>query len=113
MVSVERDGYLDDPTYIAGLPEDHPVKRNENVFAFSLSVASMEVLQLLAMVILPPYLANQGAQSYRFVTGSWETAYESCAANCLYPGFVAKGDSSGIVITGRHPIAQHTRALRI
>ena len=51
LVSTEREGFFDDPHYIAGLLDDHPIMRNENVFAFGLSAASLEVFQMLSMVI--------------------------------------------------------------
>jgi molybdopterin-synthase adenylyltransferase len=109
LVQAEREGYLDDPTYIAGLPEDHPIKRNENVFAFSMAASSLEVLQLLSMVIAPLGLSNPGAQMYHFVTANFDTDYQGCEDNCLYPSLVARGDSTGLVVTGRHLAAVRAR----
>lgn len=113
LVSVERDGYLDDPSYIAGLPTDHPIRRNENVFAFALAVASLEFLQMLMMVVAPGGVANAGEQAYHFVPGFMENPkFRSCEPNCLYPGFIAKGERTGITVTAPHFVAADARARR-
>jgi molybdopterin/thiamine biosynthesis adenylyltransferase len=112
LVSAERDGYLDDPTYIENLPPDHDVKRNENVFGFSLSVASLQVLQMLSFVISPCGISNIGEQNYHFVLGRTDVDYGYCRDTCLYPSLIAKGDSSVIQVTGNHPKAEAERKLR-
>lgn len=113
LVSVERDGYLDDPSYISGLPDNHSLKHNENVFAFSLSVASFEVLQFLLLIVAPSGLSNPGAQIYHFVTSSLEAdELTECKPNCLYPGYIALGDVAPIKVTGRHLAAENARAER-
>ncbi len=112
LVSADREGYFDDPTYIQNLPIDHSIKRNENVFAFSLSTASFHVLQMLSMVVAPSGLANVGAQNYHFVTGTLDADRGKCKESCLYPSFIAKGDSTGIAVTGKHVKAEAARELR-
>lgn len=116
LVSMERDGYLDDPTYIEGLPTDHQLRRNENVFAFSMNAASLEVLQFLSMVIAPSGIANPGAQMYHFVTGHIDADRQGCDATCLFPSLIAKGEHTGMVVTDRHVVAEaareHRRLLR-
>ena len=112
LVSVERDGYLDDPNYIAGLPDNHTLKRNENVFAFSMNLASLEVLQFLKMVIPSPGLSNIGAQRYHFVTGSLDAEINGCNPNCPYEEMTAKGEKTGFLLTGKHLIAEKMRSQR-
>jgi molybdopterin-synthase adenylyltransferase len=53
LVQTEREGRLDDPSYIERLPKDHPLKARENVFAFSMDCASKQVLQMLALTLAP------------------------------------------------------------
>ena len=112
LVSAEREGYFEDPKYVAGLPEDHPIKRNENVFGFSLSAASFEVLQFLAMLVAPSGLSNQGAQLYHFVSGNLAVTRDGCGASCAFPGIIAKGDHEGVTVTGRHKAAEAARERR-
>ncbi len=113
LVSAEREGYFDDPKYIAGLPADHPIRRNENVFAFSLSAASFEVLQALMMVIAPLGIASPGAQMYHFVPGLLdEPKFELCNEGCPYPTLAAKGEHTGFVVTAQHKKAEQVRSVR-
>lgn len=114
LVSTERDGYFDDPRYIDGLPDDHFIKRNENVFAFSLSTASFEMLQLLMMVIAPLGVADAGAQMYHFVPGLFDHPnFDPCKPRCPFSSLLlSRGDSSGITVTGVHSVAERRRTER-
>lgn len=95
LVQLEREGMLDDPKYIEGLPEDHPLKVRQNVFAFSMACASLQVLQLLNMVIAPLGMSNGGRQRYHFVDSKMEpNSFTACHPNCLMPAQVGLGDDS-------------------
>ena len=112
-VSVERDGYFDDPSYIEGLPADHGLRANENVFGFSMASASLEILQFLMMVVAPLGISSPGAQLYHFVPGMMDPPdTRACQDNCSYPPLAGHGDTMGLVVTGRHPVAERARALR-
>lgn len=113
LVQADRDGFLDDPTYISGLPVDHPIRQNENVFAFSLSAASFEILQMLMMVVAPCGFANAAEQNYHFVPGIFdEPGFHTCVENCLYPRLVARGEATDLVVAGRHKTAEAIRSAR-
>jgi hypothetical protein len=97
LVPVDRLGYLDDPHYIEGLPADHLLRARENVFGFSLAVASLEVLQFLSMVVAPSGLADSGAQTYNFVTGILDVDRTECESTCLFSGeLLGLGDRSSV-----------------
>jgi len=112
-IEMERRGDLDDPTYIQNLPQDSIFKRNENVFAFSLNLASLQVLQMLSMVVAPLGVSDVGTQSYHFVPGIMDVdQHGQCYDYCPYPSLTAKGDSCGVQATGEHPKAKGIRGMK-
>tara|TARA_R110000787_G_scaffold209044_1_gene319104 strand:+ start:6081 stop:7472 length:1392 start_codon:yes stop_codon:yes gene_type:complete len=92
-VSIERQGLLDDPSYIAGLPDNHFIHRNENVFGFSMNAAGLMILQFLSLVVQPAGISDTGAQLYHFVTGTMDKdkVYE-CDEHCAYKNHIGIGD---------------------
>ncbi len=112
LVSVERDGLLENPSYIAGLPADHPLRATANVFPFSMSTAAFEVLQLVSMFAAPNGVSDLGAQTYHAVPGLLRSDGRPCEAGCPFSGqFLAQGDSATPLI-GRHEAAERERAER-
>ena len=112
-VELERRGDLDEPTYIQTLPKDNILKRNENVFPFSSNLASLQVLQMLSMVVAPLGISDIGTQNYHFVLGTMDVYHlGSCYGYCPYPSLMAMGDSCGVQPTGEHPKAQKIRRLK-
>lgn len=92
-VETERAGLLDDPTYLRGLPDNHRLKRNENVFPFSMNAASLELLQLVALATGAAGMADFGVQRYRYVPGIVESDTErQCRNGCAMTKLVAQGD---------------------
>jgi molybdopterin-synthase adenylyltransferase len=110
-VNVERQGQLDDPTYIENLPLDHTLRRNENVFPFSTHLASSLVLHALHVAINPVGFADVGEQVYHFVDGTLDSNRGmQCDENCFFPPVVGKGDLLGLPITGVDVGATKVRA---
>lgn len=113
IVAVERAGLLDDPSYLAGLDENDPVKRNENVFPFSAATAAAETLQLLTAVITPGGIGDVGAHLYHFTTGTLDRHTAGCQLGCPYAeGLLARGDTHPYDITGDHLAARAARTAR-
>jgi hypothetical protein len=114
LVSVERDGLLEDPVYIQGLPDDHMLKRRENVFAFSNMAASMELMQFLSMVIAPSGVTNTGSHLYQFVLAKLDKEESPlCNPRCFFSEVLALGDHAPISAIGRHELAEKARAGRV
>jgi hypothetical protein len=107
LVSLERDGLLDDPSYLEQLDKDHILLRHENVFPFSLNVASLEVLQMTQMLV--GVIPNVGNQNYHYLTGTLDrTDDDGCEAACLYPPLIATGDTKCATLTGLdHGMEKH------
>lgn len=111
-VAADREGHLDDPRYIERLPEDHVLRANENVFAFSAAVASLELLQLIQLVAAPGGVGARWTHNYHFPSGIDDLDGGPCEAWCVYPTLEARGDRAGHPGTGRHPVAEFARAKR-
>lgn len=113
LVSLERTGMLDNPSYIAGLDSNHPLRRNENVFPFSAAAAANEVLQLLTAVITPNGIGDLGANLFHFATGTLDNITDNCQPGCFYSTTLrAAGDAHGLAVTGTHHAAERARADR-
>lgn len=108
-VSTERDGHLDDPTYLDGLPADHRFKRNENVFPFSANLASLEVLQFVALATGIAKMPNIGVQRYRYIPGIVEAdTTRRCADGCESIALTGRGDEH-FTLWGRDHAAEAAR----
>ena len=108
-VQSDREGLFDDPGYIRNLAHDNPVTRNENVFAFAMSVASLEVLQFLSLVVPMPGRRHPGAQTYHYVPGLLDKELGGCKPTCYPHTLLALGDMTGLTLTSRHKSAEEMR----
>jgi hypothetical protein len=83
-VALDRDGLLDDPDYLKGLSQaDRERYGRRNVFAFSLSVASHQVLQLAGLISGNERIAGRGPQTYHAYPGTMEVGNTTpCRADC-------------------------------
>ncbi len=113
LVQAERDGLFENRGYIDSLPEDHVMRQNQNVFAFSMSCASFEVGQFLSMVVAPGGVADYGARTYRFVTASLDDDVRACEPTCPFSGYLRDlGDLAQAPVTGIHAAARAALAQR-
>lgn len=108
----ERQGKLDDPSYLRGLPKDHRLKRNENVYPFSMHLAATEVLQLIALAGGLPNLVDVGVQRVHLVAGILESdSTRRCVQGCDADILVASGDRA-FLLTGQDHAADAARERR-
>lgn len=89
---LERLGMLDNPVYMKGLPDNHHLKNNENVFPFSMHLASMEVFHLIALVTGVGSITDLGIQRFRYVPNSLEQCFTECHPECSFMNEVGNGD---------------------
>jgi molybdopterin-synthase adenylyltransferase len=90
-IALDRAGLLDDPVYIKGLgPQFNPLLSRQNVFPFSLNVASLEVLQFIGLVTGQSRIGGIGAQIYHCYPGSIEVIdKQECSPECEYSALTA------------------------
>ena len=91
LVVMELDGSLDDPSYIRNLPPgDRPA--NQNVFAFSQGVASMEVNLMLRHLVGAEWWPSVHQQEFQFITGTMQAASNQCEPFCSFIPRRSRGD---------------------
>lgn len=105
-VTLEMAGELDDPRYINGLPQEHRLRRNENVFPFSFATASIEVLQLLSLIVTG---RDIGQVDHDFTTGNVARDWRTCNPGCLYQRMISRGSDATEVSPQRHVTAELSR----
>ncbi len=111
--ALEKSGLLDDPSYVNDLPNAAFVNAHENVFVFSSHLASLEVLQMLSLLIAPSGISDVGQQMHHFVTGTMETqSSQACHNHCFFPTIIGVGDVSSVIPYGSHKIAEESRESR-
>jgi hypothetical protein len=104
---------MDDPEYIKTWDQAKVVNAHENVYAFSSHLASMEVLQMLSLVLSPSGLSDVGQQLYHFTLGTLDIENKKhCHENCFFPSVVGKGDFAGVTVYARHKVAEDSRNIR-
>lgn len=76
---LDRQGLLDDPDYIKGLSHEEREKyAGRNVFAFSLSVAAHQVIQLLGMLTGMQRIGGAHPQIYHAYPGQMDVLGAAC-----------------------------------
>jgi molybdopterin-synthase adenylyltransferase len=109
-VMTEREGKLDDPHYIDGLPDDHTFKRNENIFPFSANLASLEVMHLIEMATGIGDVDCFGVQRFSYNEGYIRLLDDKkCEEGCLFQEGIAMGDTMFDSPTGVDLTAQAAR----
>ncbi len=93
-VVMERDGSLDDPSYVHGERRSNQEPRNENVFPFSANVASFMVLEMIRYVVREDWWPATTKLHYSFVPNRLSTAHDQCHPHCSIDRKTAAGDSA-------------------
>jgi hypothetical protein len=107
-VQLERDGSLDNPMYIAGLPAGSALRANQNVSALSIAAASSMLNQFVSLVVAPSGLGDPGPLRHELARHQVEPAdVRRCELDCPYQGSVGDGDRR------LDPSAPHVPAARV
>jgi molybdopterin-synthase adenylyltransferase len=108
LVGVERDGSLDDPSYIKGLPSDSPLHARQNVAILSSNSAAALLRHLLALLVAPSGIGDVGPLRYMLVGDLVTAPGTQCMPGCDYQQSSTAGDAR-LDPTGRHAAAALAR----
>lgn len=93
---LERQGLLEEGSgYLRNLPADHRFKRNENVHPFTTNLASLEIMQLIALATGAGGAEHFGIQRYWYLLGVQQAdVTASCQDGCVHQANVGRGEWS-------------------
>jgi hypothetical protein len=92
-VELEKSGKLDDPEYIKGLDNNSKLKQNENVFPFSMNLASNMFMQFISYVLNISPEDYQYPLRFRFLDAHLsKIPMENCQSNCEFDKEIGIGD---------------------
>lgn len=81
--ALDRDGYLDDPSYVRELDPASPLVAHANAIPYALNVASMQVMQLASLLLGPIF--DLGDWNFHAATGSCDIHDDTgCEPDCAY-----------------------------
>lgn len=90
---MDRDGHLDDPSYVAELDPNSPLVSHANARPFTMNVASLQFMQLAAMLLGP--IHDLSDCNFHAATGMSDVSADiGCADACIYAAIT--GDVTSI-----------------
>ena len=93
-VVMERDGSLDDPTYIRSAGSETRVTVGQNVFAFSANLSSLMTLELIRMVAAEDWWPEVGNElTFSLIPGGLDRASYRCGDHCAVRPKTTGGDA--------------------
>ena len=110
LVAVDRQGLLDDPTYITGMKRSARPTR-ENVAALSVSVTAALLAQFVSLVAGAGGRGEPGPLQYSLSWHSLQHLPYQAGDCCPFEGAVARGDTR-LEMTGPHELADRVREAR-
>lgn len=108
-VSLDIQGLLDDPSYIAGADRQHGT--GQNVALLSVSAAASLLAQFVSLNVSPGGIGEPGPLQYLLSTHTLEHLETNSRPNCPYELVEAAGDKRQ-TLTGDHGVADIHRATR-
>ncbi len=107
-VALDVQGLLDDPSYIAGTPDQNPL--GQNVAPLSISVTAALLAQCVSFSVAPGGVGDPGPLQYVLSTHDLHHLDHSGRAGCLYEVVEPEGDLRQ-ALTGVHVAAESARAM--
>lgn len=108
-VQLDKEGLLDDPEYISGLPR-HARPQSQNVAAFSVNVTASLLAQWISFVVNPGGQTDPGPVRFSLSDFELERLARSSGEHCPYEASTALGDRR-VELTGSHsPLPDRGRA---